>query len=93
MMYYEFESGFGEYFKDTKLSSEEEILSELKATKTKLSILCNSNIILYFNSVSFVNNYLLHKVKSSICVHSWYMYIRVTDYAYNIYDREGISIL
>lgn len=38
MMYYEFESGFGEYFKDTKLSSEEEILSELKATKTKLSI-------------------------------------------------------
>lgn len=37
-MYYEFESGFDKYFKDTKLSSTEEILSELKSTKTKLSI-------------------------------------------------------
>lgn len=37
-MYYEFESGFDKYFKNTKLSSEEGILSELKSTKTKLSI-------------------------------------------------------
>jgi len=37
-MYYEFESGFNEYFKDTKLSSTEGILSELKSIKTKLSI-------------------------------------------------------
>lgn len=54
MMYYEFESGFGEYFKDTKLSSEEEILSELKATKTKLSIyrfLYFATVTLFFISI------------------------------------------
>ena len=53
-MYYEFESGFGEYFKDTKLSSEEEILSELKATKTKLSIyrfLYFATVTLFFISI------------------------------------------
>lgn len=38
MMYYEFEPGFNEYFKNTKLSSTEGILSELKSTKTKLAI-------------------------------------------------------
>ena len=54
MMYYEFESGFGEYFKDTKLSPEEEILSELKATKTKLSIyrfLYFATVTLFFISI------------------------------------------
>lgn len=53
-MYYEFESGFNEYFKSTKLSSEEGILSELKATKTKLSIyrfLYFATVTLFFISI------------------------------------------
>ena len=54
MMYYEFEPGFNEYFKSTKLSSEEGILSELKATKTKLSIyrfLYFATVTLFFISI------------------------------------------
>lgn len=54
MMYYEFESGFDKYFKDTKLSSEEGILSELKSTKTKLSIyrfLYFATVTLFFISI------------------------------------------
>jgi hypothetical protein len=53
-MYYEFEPGFNEYFKNTKLSSEEGILSELKATKTKLSIyrfLYFATVTLFFISI------------------------------------------
>lgn len=53
-MYYEFESGFDKYFKDTKLSSTEEILSELKSTKTKLSIyrfLYFATVTLFFISI------------------------------------------
>lgn len=54
MMYYEFESGFDEYFKSTKLSSEERILSELKSTKTKLSIyrfLYFATVTMFFISI------------------------------------------
>ena len=53
-MYYEFEPGFNEYFKNTKLSSEEGILSELKVTKTKLSIyrfLYFTTVTLFFISI------------------------------------------
>ena len=53
-MYYEFESGFDEYFKSTKLSSEERILSELKSTKTKLSIyrfLYFATVTMFFISI------------------------------------------
>ena len=54
MMYYEFESGFDKYFKNTKLSSEEGILSEFKSTKTKLSIyrfLYFATVTLFFISI------------------------------------------
>lgn len=53
-MYYEFEPGFNEYFKSTKLSSEEGILSELKVTKTKLTIyrfLYFATVTLFFVSI------------------------------------------
>ena len=53
-MYYEFESGFNEYFKSTNLSSTEGILSELKSTKTKLSIyrfLYFATVTLFFISI------------------------------------------
>lgn len=54
MMYYEFEPGFSGYFKDAKLSPEEGILSELKATKTKLSIyrfLYFATVTMFFISI------------------------------------------
>ena len=53
-MYYEFESGFDKYFKGTKLSSTEGILSELKSTKAKLSIyrfLYFATVTLFFISI------------------------------------------
>ena len=59
-MYYEFESGFNEYFKSTKLSSTEGILSELKATKTKLSIyrfLYFATVTLFFISIILLNKH------------------------------------
>lgn len=69
MMYYEFESGFGEYFKDTKLSSEEEILSELKATKTKLSIyrfLYFATVTLFFISIVLALLIVIFYTKSNL---------------------------
>ena len=68
-MYYEFESGFGEYFKDTKLSSEEEILSELKATKTKLSIyrfLYFATVTLFFISIVLALLIVIFYTKSNL---------------------------
>ncbi len=79
MMYYEFESGFGEYFKDTKLSSEEGILSELKSTKTKLSIyrfLYFTTVTLFFISIVlallitifYTKSNLIYACVAGICI-------------------------
>lgn len=69
MMYYEFESGFDKYFKDTKLSSTEVILSELKSTKTKLSIyrfLYFATVTLFFISIVSALLVTIFNSKSSL---------------------------
>ena len=79
MMYYEFESGFGEYFKDTKLCSEEGILSELKVTKTKLAIyrfLYFATVTLFFISIVlallitifYTKSNLIYACVAGICI-------------------------
>lgn len=79
MMYYEFESGFNEYFKSTKLSSEEGILSELKSTKTKLSIyrfLYFATVTLFFISIVlallitifYTKSNLIYACVAGICI-------------------------
>lgn len=79
MMYYEFEPGFNEYFKNTKLSSEEGILSELKATKTKLSIyrfLYFTTVTLFFISIVlallitifYTKSNLIYACVAGICI-------------------------
>ena len=68
-MYYEFESGFDKYFKDTKLSPEEVILSELKATKTKLSIyrfLYFATVTLFFISIVLALLMIIFYTKSNL---------------------------
>ena len=78
-MYYEFESGFNEYFKSTKLSSEEGILSELKSTKTKLSIyrfLYFATVTLFFISIVlallitifYTKSNLIYACVAGICI-------------------------
>lgn len=79
MMYYEFESGFDKYFKDTKLSSTEVILSELKSTKTKLSIyrfLYFATVTLFFISIVlallitifYTKSNLIYACVAGICI-------------------------
>lgn len=79
MMYYEFESGFGEYFKSTKLSSAEGILSELKVTKTKLAIyrfLYFATVTLFFISIVlallitifYTKSNLIYACVAGICI-------------------------
>ena len=78
-MYYEFEPGFNEYFKSTKLCSEEGILSELKATKTRLSIyrfLYFATVTLFFISIVlallitifYTKSNLIYACVAGICI-------------------------
>ena len=78
-MYYEFEPGFNEYFKSTKLSSTEGILSELKSTKTKLSIyrfLYFATVTLFFISIVlallitifYTKSNLIYACVAGICI-------------------------
>lgn len=79
MMYYEFEPSFNEYFKNTKLSSEEGILSELKVTKTKLAIyrfLYFATVTLFFISIVlallitifYTKSNLIYACVAGICI-------------------------
>lgn len=78
-MYYEFESGFDKYFKDIKLNSTEGILSELKVTKTKLSIyrfLYFATVTLFFISIVlallitifYTKSNLIYACVAGICI-------------------------
>lgn len=78
-MYYEFEPGFNEYFKNTKLSSTEGMLSELKVTKTKLAIyrfLYFATVTLFFISIVlallitifYTKSNLIYACVAGICI-------------------------
>ena len=105
MMYYEFESRFNEYFKSTKLSSEEGILSELKSTKTKLSIyrfLYFATVTLFFISIVlallitifYTKSNLIYACVAGICIFGLLIMptTSMTEKAY-LYCNTLISIL
>ena len=104
-MYYEFESGFDKYFKDTKLSSTEGILSELKSTKTKLSIyrfLYFATVTLFFISIVsallitifYTKSNLVYACIAGICIFGLLIMptTSMTEKAY-LYCNTLISIL